>query len=51
MNWMVDQDDHALLAAFRAGELSAFERIVRRHYGGLVRLAERRCGGGALVED
>jgi RNA polymerase sigma-70 factor (ECF subfamily) len=32
-------------------EASAFEAIVRRHYGGLVRLAEQRCGGGALVED
>jgi RNA polymerase sigma-70 factor (ECF subfamily) len=52
---MVDSDeqaqDVALLASFRAGEATAFESIVRRHYGGLVRLAEQRCGGGALAED
>jgi len=48
---MVPPDDNAVLAALRAGEEGAFEAIVRRHYGSLVRLAERRCGGGALVED
>ncbi|MEM8882972.1 MAG: sigma-70 family RNA polymerase sigma factor [Planctomycetota bacterium] len=48
---MVDSDDRALVAAFRAGEESAFETIVQRHYPGLVRVAERRCGGGALAED
>jgi len=48
---MPPPDDAALLAAFRAGEQSAFEAIVRRHRGALIRLAERRCGGGALAED
>jgi len=47
----VNSDDGALLAAFRAGEDSAFEAIVTRHYSGLIRLAEQRCGAGALVED
>ena len=46
-----DRDDRALLAAFQAGESAAFEAIVSRHYAGLVRLAEQRCGAGALVED
>jgi len=46
-----DSDDRALLAAFQAGEAYAFEAIVSRHYAGLVRLAEQRCGAGALVED
>jgi len=44
-------DDGALLDAFRAGHAGAFEGIVRRHYAGLLRVAERRCGGGALAED
>jgi len=43
--------DGALLAAFRAGEKGAFEGIVRRHYRGLVRVAEQRCGARALAED
>lgn len=44
-------DDGALLAAFRQGHPSAFEAIVRRHYPGLLRVAEQRCGTGALAED
>jgi RNA polymerase sigma-70 factor (ECF subfamily) len=44
-------DDGALLAAFRGGEIAAFEAIVRRHYAGLLRVAEQRCGSGALAED
>jgi len=43
--------DGALLAAFRAGDKSAFEGIVRLHYRGLVRVAEQRCGARALAED
>lgn len=45
------QDDGALVAAFRAGRSGAFEAIVRRHYPVLLRVAERRCGTGALAED
>ena len=37
--------------AFRAGSSGAFEVIVRRHYPGLLRVAEQRCGAGALAED
>ena len=55
MDEMVDMvaepDDRGLVNAFRAGEASAFEAIVRRHYAALVRVAEQRCGRGALAED
>jgi len=55
MDEMVDlvaePDDRGLVDAFRAGEASAFEAIVRRHYAALVRVAEQRCGRGALAED
>jgi RNA polymerase sigma-70 factor (ECF subfamily) len=44
-------DDPALVAAFRAGRAAAFDAIVERHYAALLRVAERRCGGGALAED
>ena len=43
--------DGRLLAAFRAGKGEAFEEIVRLHYAGLLRVAEQRCGTGALAED
>jgi len=46
-----NQDDGRLLAAFRAGSGDAFEGIVRRHYAGLLRVAEQRCGASALAED
>jgi len=48
---MAESDDGALLAAFRAGHAAAFEAIVRRHYAALLRVADVRCGGGALAED
>ena len=48
---MVRTSDGSLVAAFRAGEAGAFEHIVRRHYAGLLRVAEQRCGMGALAED
>ena len=44
-------DDGALVAAFREGSAGAFELIVSRHYAGLLRVAEQRCGTGALAED
>ena len=43
-------DDH-LLAAFRKGDGVAFEALVARHYPSLLRVAEQRCGAGALAED
>jgi RNA polymerase sigma-70 factor (ECF subfamily) len=43
--------DGDLLAEFRAGHEQAFEAIVARHYPGLLRVAEQRCGAGALAED
>ena len=51
MMCMSGADDGALVAAFRAGQGEAFEAIVRRHYQGLLRVAEQRCGHGALAED
>ncbi len=48
---MPDQDDSALVAAYRAGRGEAFEAIVHRHYPRLLARAYRRCGGGALAED
>ncbi len=44
-------EDSALVTAFQAGDPSAFEIIVRRHYASLLGVADRRCGGGALAED
>ena len=44
-------DDAALVAAFRAGEPSAFEVIVRRYYPRMLLAAERRCGDSALADD
>ncbi len=44
-------DDGSLLAAYRAGQASAFEALVRRHYPGMLRIAERRCGLGATADD
>jgi len=43
--------DGDLVAAFRDGHAGAFTMIVERHYPGLLRVAEQRCGTGALAED
>ena len=43
--------DGRLVAALRSGRGEAFEEIVRRHYPRLLRVAEQRCGTGALAED
>ncbi|MFI5402953.1 MAG: RNA polymerase sigma factor [Planctomycetota bacterium] len=44
-------DDGGLVAAFRAGRGAAFELIVERHYAGMLRVAEQRCGSGSLADD
>jgi len=44
-------DDGGLVAAFRAGRGGAFDRIVERHYRAMLRIAEQRCGMGALADD
>jgi RNA polymerase sigma factor (sigma-70 family) len=44
-------DDGGLVAAFRAGRGGAFDTIVARHYAGMLRVAEQRCGAGALADD
>jgi len=44
-------DDGGLVAAFRAGRGGAFDLIVERHYAAMLRVAERRCGSGALADD
>ncbi|MGQ0613657.1 MAG: RNA polymerase sigma factor [Planctomycetaceae bacterium] len=48
---MTDAEDSALVAAFRTGRGDAFEAIVRRHHAGLLRIADLRCGGGAMAEE
>jgi len=48
---LTDAEDSALVAAFRAGRVDAFEAIVRRHYPGLLRIADLRSGGGAMAEE
>jgi RNA polymerase sigma-70 factor (ECF subfamily) len=44
-------DDGGLVAAFRAGRGRAFDLIVERHYAAMLRVAEQRCGAGALADD
>jgi len=44
-------DDGGLVAAFRAGRGGAFDRIVERHYRGMLRIAEQRCGAKSLADD
>jgi len=44
-------DDGGLVAAFRAGRVAAFDRIVERHYAGMLRVAEQRCGSSSLADD
>jgi RNA polymerase sigma factor (sigma-70 family) len=44
-------DDGGLVAAFRAGRGAAFDLIVERHYAGMLRVAEQRCGSGSLADD
>jgi len=44
-------DDGALVAAFRSGRTAAFDAIVARHYARMLRVAEMRCGNGALADD
>ncbi|MHB8593256.1 MAG: sigma-70 family RNA polymerase sigma factor [Acidimicrobiales bacterium] len=44
-------EDRALVAAFQAGEVAAFGRIVRAHYPALLARARRRLGTGGDAED
>ena len=50
-NGPLPADDGGLVAAFRAGRGAAFDLIVERHYAGMLRVAEQRCGSGALADD
>ncbi len=50
-NGPLPADDGGLVAAFRAGRGAAFDLIVERHYKGMLRVAEQRCGSGALADD
>jgi RNA polymerase sigma-70 factor (ECF subfamily) len=45
------EDDGGLVASFRAGQAAAFDLIVERHYAGMLRIAEQRCGNGSLADD
>ncbi|MCK6458349.1 MAG: RNA polymerase sigma factor [Planctomycetes bacterium] len=51
MGPLPSDDDGGLVAAFRAGRGRAFDRIVERHYAAMLRVAEQRCGAGALADD
>jgi RNA polymerase sigma-70 factor, ECF subfamily len=43
--------DAELVSAYRAGEVSAFEELHRRHVGGIYRLVHRTLGDALLAED
>jgi RNA polymerase sigma-70 factor (ECF subfamily) len=46
-----DASDEALMIAYRDGDAGAFERLYRRHRGGLFRFLLRQCGGAAVAEE
>jgi RNA polymerase sigma-70 factor (ECF subfamily) len=46
-----EASDEALMAAYRDGDAAAFERLYRRHRGGLYRFLLRQCGGAAVAEE
>lgn len=50
-NGPLPSDDGGLVAAFRAGRVAAFDLIVERHYAGMLRIAEQRCGSGQIADD
>jgi len=39
------------MIAYRDGDAAAFERLYRRHRGGLYRFLLRQCGGAAVAEE
>ncbi len=45
------QEERSLVAAFRSGDLGAFEEIVRLHRQRLFSIALRRTGNAAVAED
>ena len=48
---VVRASDRFLVAAAQAGDLHAFEALVRRHQGAVYRVALRRLGSGVDAED
>ena len=46
-----DLSEAALLDRYRSGDTGAFEALVRRHQGPLLRHAESLLGAGSLAED
>lgn len=47
----VEPTDAELVAAFRSGEVSAFEELHRRYVGPIYRLVQRNLGDSLLAED
>jgi RNA polymerase sigma-70 factor (ECF subfamily) len=45
------RSDAQLVAAYRAGEVGAFEELHRRYVGSIYRLVRRKLGDGLLAED
>jgi len=46
-----DRTDAELVAAYRDGDVRAFEELHRRHVGGIYRLVNRTLGDALLAED
>jgi RNA polymerase sigma factor (sigma-70 family) len=49
--WWADVDDAELVALAQAGDVGAYEDLVRRHAAAAVRLAHAVCGSAAEAED
>ena len=45
------EDDQALVARFRLGEVGAFEELYRRHHAAVQRRLTRLCGNEAIAEE
>jgi len=46
-----EDSDESLMTAYREGDGAAFERLYRRHRGGLYRYLLRQCSSAALAEE
>jgi RNA polymerase sigma factor (sigma-70 family) len=49
--WWADVDDAELVALAQAGDVGAYEDLVRRHAAAALRLAHAVCGSAAEAED
>jgi len=46
-----EESDESLMIAYREGDGDAFERLYRRHRGGLFRYLRRQCASAAVAEE